>query len=581
MNMGIRIAVLEVPEDVDNLVTDLRVHTYLGVVVDLDCPKVNTVLSEGTSQTMFNASYNWLLVTENMTSVDDVLSNNGITLNLESEVILATNVAPRSVAQLYDIYQTAPLPHGKTFSTHINQRGGIAWNNRKWKLEGRTNLHGLVLNGTVVVQKYGKNGWYPDQKEVIEYLTNYQHNYYDTMTKFSYSVFLYAMQLFNFQVKMFPTPSWGYKWNGTFDGMVSLLMNGTANLGITTAGIRTVRLPVIDFVTAQTWLNAPKFILRHPRTSRSTLNIFLHPLSPGVWVSIAIITFLTVNGTHFIGWVQHKVQDIRDSDNSWSSCIILVIAAVCQQGSSEVPRKIAGRIFFLSLLIFTFVVYQFYTCSIVSTLLTAPPRTIHKLSDIMKAHLTIGIEDILTARDTLYRYQGDPEIRKLYVEKIAPKKEGAYYSVEEGVYKMRKGGFAFYVDPAAAYNLIADSFSEQEKCDLTEVFMVEPDVHTLPIQKRSPYKKLFNFGMRLALEYGVVKRERRKWHSRRPECVLAKNHRTHVSIGIPEFKPALILLFVGNVVALLILVKEIFQFKKEQKRKINTVKKFESYSQQN
>lgn len=71
-------------------------------------------------------------------------------------------------------------------------------------------------------------------------------------------------------------------------------------------------------------------------------------------------------------------------------------------GSSEVPRKVAGRIFFLSLLIFTFVVYQFYTCSIVSTLLTAPPRTIHKLSDIMKNHLTVGIEDILTARDTLH-----------------------------------------------------------------------------------------------------------------------------------------------------------------------------------
>lgn len=79
--------------------------------------------------------------------------------------------------------------------------------------------------------------------------------------------------------------------------------------------------------------------------------------------------------------------------------------------------------------------------------------------------------------------------------------------------------------------------------------------------------------MRLALEYGIVKRERRKWHSRKPECVLAKNHRTHVSIGIPEFKPALILLYIGHIVAVLILIKEIVQFKKEKKRKVDTTKK--------
>lgn len=100
---------------------------------------------------MFNGSYYWLAVTENQSTVDEVLASNGITLNLESEFILATNVAPRHVPSLYDVYQTAPLPTGKTFYTHINPRGGIAWHNRKWKLDGRMDLHELTLNGTVVV----------------------------------------------------------------------------------------------------------------------------------------------------------------------------------------------------------------------------------------------------------------------------------------------------------------------------------------------------------------------------------------------------------------------------------------------
>ncbi|XP_039277543.1 ionotropic receptor 75a isoform X2 [Nilaparvata lugens] len=564
MGEGVRLAVLDLPlaEELQRpgwLEAVLRVHTYLAVAVDLDCPRAHALLSESSSLGLFNTSFYWLLLRDDASLHPEQVidSNLSLSLGLETELTLAVN-ASSGRPRLYDVYQTAPPPWGRTFAPAMNLPGKpVNWNPRTWKLDGRTNLHGLVLNATIVIQKYGNNGWRPSESEIIEYLTNYEHNYYDTMTKFSYAVFLYATQLFNFRSRMFPTPSWGYKWNGTFDGMVSLLMNGTANVGITTAGIRTVRLPVIDFISSQTWLNAPKFILRHPRTARSTLNIFLHPLSPGVWFSIASIVVVTVAGTHFIGWVQVKLSQLNVTDNTWSSCLILVVGAICQQGSSEVPKQMAGRIFFLSLLVFTFVVYQFYTCSIVSTLLTEPPKTIHQLSDIMRTHMTIGVEDILTARDTLYRFQADPEIRKMYLTKIKPKKEDAFHTVEEGVALMKRGGFAFYVDPAAAYKLIEDTFSEQEKCDLTEVWMHEPDVHTLPIQKRSPYKKLFNFGMRLALEYGVVKRERRKWHSRRPECVLAKNHRSHVSIGLIEFRPALLLLAAGMMLALFVLVHEI------------------------
>lgn len=100
---------------------------------------------------MYNGSYYWLLLSENKTTVDEILAKNGITLNLESEVIIATDVTPRKVPLLYDVYQTAPLPTGKTFYTHINSLGGIAWHSRTWKLDGRTNLHELILNATVVV----------------------------------------------------------------------------------------------------------------------------------------------------------------------------------------------------------------------------------------------------------------------------------------------------------------------------------------------------------------------------------------------------------------------------------------------
>lgn len=48
MGMGIRMSVLEIPDDsvLPNLVNDLSVRTTLGVVVDLDCPNVNKLLSQ-------------------------------------------------------------------------------------------------------------------------------------------------------------------------------------------------------------------------------------------------------------------------------------------------------------------------------------------------------------------------------------------------------------------------------------------------------------------------------------------------------------------------------------------------------
>lgn len=70
-------------------------------------------------------------------------------------------------------------------------------------------------------------------------------------------------------------------------------------------------------------------------------------------------------------------------------------------GSSVVPRQLGYRLVFLLLFVWAMFIYQFYTSSIVSTLLFAPSQSIHTLADLAHSNVRIGFEDVLTSKDAL------------------------------------------------------------------------------------------------------------------------------------------------------------------------------------
>lgn len=54
--------------------------------------------------------------------------------------------------------------------------------------------------------------------------------------------------------------------------------------------------------------------------------------------------------------------------------------------------------------------------------------------------------------------------------------------------------FAFHVDVATAYKIIADSFSEKEICELTEIQLFPPQKMVSIVQKGSPLRKMITYG---------------------------------------------------------------------------------------
>lgn len=71
-------------------------------------------------------------------------------------------------------------------------------------------------------------------------------------------------------------------------------------------------------------------------------------------------------------------------------------------GFAYIPLVASGRIVILTVLIFSFLIYQFYSASLVSYLLLEPPRTIVTLLDLLRSSMQAACEDSLYDRDYLY-----------------------------------------------------------------------------------------------------------------------------------------------------------------------------------
>ena len=68
----------------------------------------------------------------------------------------------------------------------------------------------------------------------------------------------------------------------------------------------------------------------------------------------------------------------------------------------------------------------------------------------------------------------------------------AYYSRNVALVKMRKENFAFHTEALKVFPEIEATFSEKEKCDLSEVLIFPPEKCYLAIPWGSPYKEMFS-----------------------------------------------------------------------------------------
>nr|QNL15111.1 ionotropic receptor 64a [Aulacocentrum confusum] len=530
-------------------------YYHIGVLLDYDCEKSMSFLDQFSRLLVFNESYHWLMLTESSAPPVDVLRDLPLSVDTEMTVAMRNNDS----FQLLDVYNPSHRHGGRVNITYKGQwtpQGGLRNQLTQFKYRRRQNFNLLPLNFSIVLL-------YPPKPDFHTYLTEPINPHLDSMTRYHYALVMQLKDFFNFSMNLQQAKTWGYLVNGTFNGILGDMVKGIVDVSIAPFQYKEERMDVCEF-TVETWTVRPMFIFRHPRTS-DVRNGFLKPFAKEIWWFVllgGLIYWIFLYGTAKIGIYFSK----SDAENTLMSIPasetgLITLAAVSQQGLSEGPTNISGRIVFLSLFLWALLLFQFYSASIVGSLLSPPPRWITTLKNLSDSSLDCAMEDVAYSYD-YYATTTNPMSLEFYDSKIKPTKKnpkGSYLKAAEGLNRMRKGAFAFHLDTATGYRIIQDTFSEDEICELQEVELLTPRVTTLVTAKHSPFKKMIIYGLRKIVEHGITNRLRKVWHHSRPKCPESHSSKPQ-PVPMGEFSPALFLLLMGLAFSVFVMLAEYLHY---------------------
>lgn len=328
-----------------------------------------------------------------------------------------------------------------------------------------------------------------------------------------------------------------------------MLRNKQIEISISPFHLRHERVALFDY-TVTTWTTTPTIVFRHPQSDLR--NIFLQPLSPWVWHLTLILMFVvSVLITTSMGLQRRKTQNV-----SFARAFITTVGILCQQGFIESMRKNSTRVIFYVTILFSMIIYQFYSSYIVSSLLTSSPKTISTLRKLIDSKLKVGVENI-TYNIDFFQTTNDKVAIELFKKKI--EKRENFFTVEKGLRLMQEGGFAFHVDTSYAYQLIKEMLNEDEICELHEMLLFPIRPLFPVVAKDSPFRELFTVALQKLLEHGIVSYHRRRWSSSKPKCLKSITKIKSVDIG--QASTVFILLAIAVLVSFAILICEIVYFK--------------------
>ncbi|XP_045525404.1 probable glutamate receptor [Pieris brassicae] len=413
----------------------------------------------------------------------------------------------------------------------------------------------MPLNSDVVIANIGFDStvFIEDSNNTKQHLDDRLYLHQDSITKMSYMVVKICFEMLNATERLLFTPTWGYKdKNGNWQGIVDHLLKREADLGTLTIFTQE-RMKVVDYI-AMVGSTAVRFVFREPPLSLLQ-NIFTLPFTGGVWMAIVVCVlscalFLYIASKWEATVAMHPMQ----LNGSWADVLILIIGAVLQQGCTLEPRYAAGRCVTLLLFIALTILYSAYCANIV-VLLRAPSSSVRSLPDLLNSPLKLGASDFEYNR-YFFKKLNDPIRKAIYDKKIAPKgKKPNFYSMKDGVERIRKGLFAFHMELNPGYRLIQETYKEDEKCDLVEIDYINEIDPWVPGQKRSPYKDLFKINFIKIRETGVQAAIHHRLHVGKPHC--SGTISAFSSVGFSDMYPAIITTLYGMLLAPAVLVLEI------------------------
>lgn len=124
--------------------------------------------------------------------------------------------------------------------------------------------------------------------------------------------------------------------------------------------------------------------------------VFMEPFSVAVWILFGIVLGLIGVFLWVIFLVEHNKMKISLTyvPSLLTTCL-MSFATACVQSSQLVPSSFGGRLTFICLSLLTFIMYNYYTSIVVSTLLGAPVKSdIKTIGQLADSNLEVAMEPL-------------------------------------------------------------------------------------------------------------------------------------------------------------------------------------------
>ncbi|XP_036327349.1 ionotropic receptor 75a-like [Rhagoletis pomonella] len=553
----------------------------MGIFMDLNCESSEALLDIASRERLFNDHFFWLIYDDlaNVTYFRALFSHINLAVDAEltyanlNSIESASNSSSFSAFTLYDVYNNGYYYGGKLNMTldrelyctekscEVNRY--LSKLHLRSKYGNRNQLHDMTLRLAVVVTKVPLTA---TPEEIFTFLRSVNDTSKDAIPRFGYQVLSILVDFLGCKSNHTFTNRWTI--NETHGGLIGALAVQSADL-ISTPLIPTP--PRMEFFTiiAETSSFRSICLFRTPRNSGIQGDVFLKPFNTTVWLLFGLLLLLTAVVLWSIFRLERKRMHQRYVDYMPSilATFLISFGSACAQGSEMVPGSIGGRIVFLTLYLLTFLMYNYYTSIVVSSLLGSPVKSdIKTMGQLADSPLEVGL-DPLPFTLTYLNNSPLPEVRR-FKRKIdsAPNPQAIWMPLKDGILRVRdQPGFVFGFEASTGYLLVKRYYKPYEICDLNEILFRPEKSLFSAVHKNSSFKELTKQRIFRILETGVSLKLHRYWVQSSLECF---DSNFIVEVGMEYMAPLFMLLLCTYFLVLFILLLEIVHKKYWVDRKL-------------
>ncbi|XP_049869366.1 ionotropic receptor 75a-like [Pectinophora gossypiella] len=490
---------------------------HIVFLADLACPNISEYFKASNIKQHFRSPFRWILIA----SVADDTSQGGVPGAIDDIEVLPdaeVMVAQPTSNTSYDLYFIYKIGNGKPWCTEPfgvwdTQAGFQQTNQLASTADRRLNLNGYEIPVCYVLT----------DNDSVYHLTDGINDHIDTITKVNFRTTNHLLDFLNATRKYVFANTWGYKVNGTWNGLTGYLIRNEVEIGGSPMFFTSERISEVDYISSPTPTRS-KFVFQQPKLSYEN-NLFLLSFKTTVWYSLLgliFLMFLALLAVAIWEWKRTKNDLQRASDagvlrGNVQDVALLIYGAACQQGSTVELKGSLGRVVMLVLFLALMFLYTSYSANIVA-LLQSSSSQIRSLEDLLHSRLRFGVHDTVFNR-YYFSTATEPTRKAIYQTKVAPPgTTPRFMTMEEGVKNMQKGLFAFHMETGVGYKFVGKFFHEGEKCGLKEIQYLQVIDPWQAVRKNTPYKELFKIGMKRVQEHGLQKRENHLLYEKRPKC---------------------------------------------------------------